>query len=601
MDTLFLKPLNMSIAAGWLILVVMVLRVVLIKAPKYIRCILWGMVGIRLICPVSFESVFSLIPSKETLPPEALFATKPVIQSGVQVVDQIVNPAFIASFSPPDTLQSANPLQIWIALASYIWIFGMAVMLLYAAFSYFRVRVKLLEAIKTGDNIWCCDHVETPFILGILRPRIYLPSDMAEEDEQYVIAHEQAHIKRGDHWWKPLGYALLTVYWFHPLCWIGYRLLCRDIELACDEKVIKSMDVFDKKAYSKALLTCSVPRHMISACPLAFGEVSVKERVKSVMIYKKPAFWITVAGVICCMIAAVCFLTNPKEKLLHAPEPFCHSYRVKDVVFDAPWYSFTYFEETAPLFSFSSDYVIKVKDMQEEDGEWFQVGGGIEEIKLTKDNFDAYFKPLPIADGPTSLFGRDTLVKEIRKENKKAWCKEVEPSEYVLGDPGAFYYLLYQDNGEVYLAFGYENEQDGPHIRWLFELERIDLVNVRVYTEKLSTTLGIIWYPKNEFDFNYENLAEAIVYDKGFIELEVDFEEDMLRVGEDYYQYYENSGMVHRNTYELTRNADGKFRLDVERKGNVRDEMAVYYVETPNGKSVFKVRFPVGEQEMSGQ
>ena len=314
MDTLFLKPLNMSIAAGWLILVVMVLRIVLKKAPKYIRCILWGVVAIRLICPISFESVFSLIPSKETLPPEALFATEPVIQSGVEIVDKVVNPAFIASFSPPDTLQSANPLQIWIALASCVWIFGMAVMLIYAVFSYFCVRVKLLEAIKTGDNIWCCDHVETPFILGILRPRIYLPSDMAEEDKQYVIAHEQAHIKRGDHWWKPLGYVLLTVYWFHPLCWIGYRLLCRDIELACDEKVIKSMDVSDKKAYSKALLTCSIPRHMISACPLAFGEVSVKERVKSVMNYKKPTFWFSIVAIIICAVAALCFLTDPKEE-----------------------------------------------------------------------------------------------------------------------------------------------------------------------------------------------------------------------------------------------------------------------------------------------
>lgn len=604
-DTLFLKPLNMSIAAGWLILAVIVLRVLLKRAPKYIRCILWGIVGLRLVCPFSFESVFSLIPSEETLTEEMLYAAKPTIQSGVQVVDSVINPAFTASFAPPDTLQSANPLQIWIALAGCVWIFGMAVMVLYAAFSYLRVRIRVVEAMKTQGNIWCCDHVETPFILGLIRPRIYLPSDMVEEDKQYVIAHEQAHIKRGDHWWKPLGYALLTVYWFHPLCWIAYKLLCRDIELACDEKVVKGMDVLDKKAYSKALLTCSVPRHMISACPLAFGEVSVKERVKSVINYKKPAFWVTKTGMVCCMIAAVCFLTNPKEKLLHAPEPFCHSYRVKDIVFDAPWYSFTYFEETAPLFSFSSDYVMMAKDMQEEHGDWFQIRGGFEEVKLTKHNFDAYFKPVPGADGPTSLLGADKLVKGIRKENDKAWRMKVSESniEDALAGEQAFYYLLLQRDGSVYLTFGYEDkEKDATHIRWLFELERICLVNARVYTEKLETTLDTIWYPDGGVDYDeFDELAEAIVYDKGTIELEVDFEGNTIRVGEDYYQYYENSGMVHRNTYELTRNADGKFILDVERKGNIRDEEAVYYVETPNGKCVFKVSFPVGEQETFGQ
>ncbi len=313
MDTLFLKPLNMSIAAGWLILLVLVLRVLLKKAPKYIRCILWGIVGLRLICPFSFESVLSLIPSKETLPPEVLFSREPTIQSGVEVVDRVVNPAFTASFAPPDTLQSVNPLQVWIGLASYIWILGMVIMLVYAAFSYWRVRRKLGEAIRTEGNIWQCDHVASPFILGIFRPRIYLPSDMAEADRKYVIAHEQAHLKRKDHWWKPLAYTLLIIYWFNPLCWIAYILLCKDIELACDEKVVRTMGAPDKKAYSKALLSCSVSRRMISACPLAFGEVSVKERVKGVLHYKKPAFWISVAAVMICVVVAVCFLTNPKE------------------------------------------------------------------------------------------------------------------------------------------------------------------------------------------------------------------------------------------------------------------------------------------------
>lgn len=159
-----------------------------------------------------------------------------------------------------------------------------------------------------------CDRIDTPFILGVFRPRIYLPSNMSEQDVTYVLAHEQAHIKRHDHWWKPLGFALLTIYWFHPILWIAYVLLCRDIELACDEKVIKEMGIDIKKPYSDALINCSIPRRAITACPLAFGEVGVKERVKTVLNYKKPAFWIVLIAVIACVIVAVCFLTNPKDR-----------------------------------------------------------------------------------------------------------------------------------------------------------------------------------------------------------------------------------------------------------------------------------------------
>ena len=314
MENIFLKLLNMSIAAGWLILAVIVLRIVLKKAPKYIRCILWGLVGIRLIFPFSIESVLSLIPSKETLPQETLFSKEPTIHSGVEVVDQVVNPVFTQSFAPASPVQSVNPLQVWTYLASYIWIVGVLVMLAYVGFSYWRLRRRLDEAVLLRDHIWQCDRIDTPFILGIFRPRIYLPSDMSKTDIEFVIAHEQAHLKRRDHWWKPLGYILLSVYWFQPLCRIAYILLCRDIELACDEKVVKAMSGEDKKAYSYALLACSVPRKMISACPLAFGEVGVKERVKSVLNYRKPAFWISAAAAVVCMAVAVCFLTNPVEE-----------------------------------------------------------------------------------------------------------------------------------------------------------------------------------------------------------------------------------------------------------------------------------------------
>ena len=314
MASLFLKLLNMSIAASWLILAVVVLRVVLKRAPKWIHCILWALVGIRLLCPLSIESALSLIPSPETIRPDVVqFVPHPSINSGVTIIDNAVNPVMGEAFAA-SPVGGVNPLYVWTYLASIVWFVGVIALVIYAIISYLRLRRVVCEAVRQRDHLYLCDHIQTPFILGLLRPRIYLPSDMNEAQMQSVIAHEQAHLSRRDHWWKPLGWAILTVYWFNPFCWVAYILLCRDIELACDEKVICNMDVEAKKVYSMALLSCSIPRRLISACPLAFGEVGVKERIKGVLHYKKPAFWVIALAVVACIVAAVCFLTNPKEK-----------------------------------------------------------------------------------------------------------------------------------------------------------------------------------------------------------------------------------------------------------------------------------------------
>lgn len=313
MASLFLKLLNMSIAASWLILAVIVLRIVLRWAPKWIHCILWALVGIRLLCPLSIESALSLIPSSEPLPPEVVqFAPHPAINSGVTIIDNAVNPVMGEAFAS-SPVGGVNPLYVWTYLASIVWFVGVIALVIYAVISYLRLRRVVCEAVRQQDQLYLCDHIQTPFILGVIRPRIFLPSDMNEAQMKSVIAHEQAHLSRHDHWWKPLGWAILTVYWFNPFCWVAYILLCRDIELACDEKVICNMDVEAKKAYSMALLSCSIPRRLISACPLAFGEVGVKERIKGALNYKKPAFWVIAVAVIACVVAAVCFLTNPKE------------------------------------------------------------------------------------------------------------------------------------------------------------------------------------------------------------------------------------------------------------------------------------------------
>ena len=314
MEAIFLKILNMSITASWLVLAIVILRLILKKAPKAISVFMWALVGVRLICPFSFESILSLIPSAETVPQDIIYSEAPAIHSGVPIFNSTVNP-IISENLAPEVGASVNPMQIIAFVASVVWIVGIVAMLLYTVISYFRIHRKVREAVPYQDNIWLCDHIDTPFILGVIRPRIYLPSNMNEQDIEYVIAHEKAHLKRHDHWWKPLGFLLLTVYWFNPILWIAYILLCKDIELACDEKVIKDMGTEIKKPYSEALINCSVPRKMISACPLAFGEVGVKGRVKSVLNYKKPAFWIIVVAVVASIVVAVCFLTNPKQDI----------------------------------------------------------------------------------------------------------------------------------------------------------------------------------------------------------------------------------------------------------------------------------------------
>ena len=310
MSELFLKIVNMSISASWVVIAVLTLRFCLKKAPKWVNVLLWGIVAARMVFPFSIESVLSLIPSAETISPTVMMEQTPSVQTGVPALNHVINPVISSSFTPAPGA-SANPLQIWIPVLAGIWLFGIAALFLYSAVSYWRLRRKVCEAVILRGNIYQSEKVCSPFVLGIIRPKIYLPYHMDSREMDHVIAHEQTHIRRKDHWWKPLGFLLLTIHWFNPLMWLSYVLLCRDIELACDEKVIGKMGNAQRADYTQALVACSVDRRLITACPLAFGEIGVKERVKSVMNYKKPAFWIVLASVIVCAVIAVCFLTNP--------------------------------------------------------------------------------------------------------------------------------------------------------------------------------------------------------------------------------------------------------------------------------------------------
>lgn len=313
MSQLFLTVINMSISASYIVLAVLLLRLLLKKAPKWIPVILWGIVAVRLICPFSVESVLSLLPSAQTVSPTIMMDSTPAINTGIPVLNSTINPVMKESFTPA-VGDSVNPLQIWIPILTAVWVTGIAGMVIYTVISYIRVRRKIGTAVLLRSNIYQSENVASPFVLGVLKPKIYLPFHMDGKDMEHVISHEMAHIRRKDHLWKPLGFALLALHWFNPLMWLAYVLLCRDIEMACDEKAVRDLDHDARADYSQALLNCSANRRMIAACPLAFGEVGVRERVKSVLNYKKPAFWIITVAVTACVIVAVCFLTDPKDE-----------------------------------------------------------------------------------------------------------------------------------------------------------------------------------------------------------------------------------------------------------------------------------------------
>lgn len=313
MDDVFLKLVNLSISASWLILAVLVLRVVLKKAPKWVMPLLWGVVALRLVCLFSIESALSLIPSAETIPSEIVTETREPVLYEQATLDIVTNPTLPSAAEVPVGV-SRQQAQVDFNIYSVLWLAGMAALLVHALVSAGKLKRKLATAILLRDNIYESEFVDSPFVFGVVKPNIYLPMHMDEGTAAYVIAHERAHLARRDHWWKVLGYLVLALHWFNPLVWVAYILFCRDIELACDEKVVKGLDGAARADYSQALLSCAAPKRAVAACPLAFGEGNIKTRVKSALHYKKPAFWVAAAAVLAVVIMAVCFLTNPRSE-----------------------------------------------------------------------------------------------------------------------------------------------------------------------------------------------------------------------------------------------------------------------------------------------
>ena len=310
MAELFLEILNMSIRASWVLLIVLALRLLLRKGPAWFPMTLWVVAAVRFVCPFSITSSISLIPSVQTVDTGIMTAPQPVINSGIPIIDQTINPVILDVFSPAvDT--GINPLQFWVCFSAWIWLLGIVLLLGYMSISYLRLHRRVRDAAFHASCIYLSNKIRSPFVLGILKPKIYLPNEMAEADKEYVLSHELTHIRRLDHWWKPIGFLILSLHWFNPLVWLAYILLCRDIEAGCDKAVIKNFSPAQRADYAQALLNCCAEHNRISACPIAFGEISVKERVKNVLNYKHPTFWLISIAAIVCIAAACCLLTNP--------------------------------------------------------------------------------------------------------------------------------------------------------------------------------------------------------------------------------------------------------------------------------------------------
>lgn len=295
MREVFMGILNLSIVSSFLILAVLPLRFLLRKAPKVVRYVLWAMVALRLAVPYNLESNLSIIPNARVFDQNSESST-----------------SYISS-SVPDTTQSIATTQHTdvYEILGIVWLVGVVLMLIYMMVSIFIVHLMVRERVKYRDNIYRCDHIHSPFVIGVFSPKIYINSAMSDSDAKYIIAHEQMHITHRDHIFKPLGFILLCVYWFNPLCWLSYYLFSKDIELFCDESVIKTLDAQGKKEYSTVLLSCSSKKNIVTACPLAFSENDTKHRVKNVLNYKKPTVYIIIASVVLCAIVLVLFMTNP--------------------------------------------------------------------------------------------------------------------------------------------------------------------------------------------------------------------------------------------------------------------------------------------------
>ncbi len=473
LEPIFRQILNMSITGSYVILAVILIRFLLKKAPKRWSYLLWCAAAFRLVCPISFESVFSLFSLKpfdmtaaQEISPAALtyipehigLMAEPEVTVGIPYL----NTAISESLPPATPMYSANPMQLWMAILTLLWLCGMAALVIYSIVSLILLLHKLRTAIKAEDDIYCSEEVRSPFVLGIIKPRIYLPYGLDDTARHYVLTHERIHIQRCDHMIRPLAYFILILHWFNPLCWLAFMLMTRDMEMSCDERVL-AQDESIRKAYSTTLLSFAANKRFPSPAPLAFGESSVKVRIKNILSWKKPTVWVTVIAILLCIAVIIACAANPKKDeqstLLNADGLYYH---VSDVLYDAPMYSFTVTGETAPEFMLD-DGRLYTRYPEEGGiyGKWSECGELVE-MTLTEENFDNLF--FQIDEYNYNNFDPEAFRSRALRAN---YVEDINP------DNDACYYLIQAEGGKLYLVYGYSSSDNKREniIRWVFGLE----------------------------------------------------------------------------------------------------------------------------------
>ena len=429
----------------------MLVRLLLKKAPKVISYILWGVVAFRLIIPFSFESMFSLIPRNANavpIPHDIIYQQTPQINSRIEAVDPFVS----QSLPAPTAGASANPFQIYVEIGAYIWVFGIIALLVYSLVSILILKRQLKSAQLIEKNIFQVHNLQTPFVLGLVRPKIYLPVGLSKEEQNYILIHEQTHIHRKDHIIKIIAFLIVSIHWFNPLVWIAFVLMSTDMELSCDERVLKVMDEDIKKPYANTLLSLATGRHILNGSPLAFGEGNVKGRIKNVLNYRKPGFWIIFFSIIIVAAVAIGLAANPKSSASFNGS----SYRVKEILYDAPMYSFSYTLDTVPQYSISSDYKLYSKEITDKD--WI-MHGGLYPCEISRQELSALFHSP--SDNVREAINKTKLIYRADKKDD---------------DIKTFYLVMQLKDGDVLFALGYDNDET-RHIRWLFRLEKISDFN----------------------------------------------------------------------------------------------------------------------------
>ncbi|NLX64816.1 MAG: hypothetical protein GX022_08610 [Clostridiaceae bacterium] len=479
MSQLFLAVLNMSLTANYVILFVILIRLLLKKVPKSISYALWVVVAFRLVVPFSLESMFSLMPRNKNvvlIPNDMIYQQSPQINNGVEAVDSFVNTPLPA----PTVMTVINPLQIFVETGTYIWVLGILMLLVYSFISVLILKRQLQGAQFIERNIFEAKNLRTPFVLGLINPRIYLPVGLSKEEQNYILLHEQTHIQRKDHIIKIIAFLILSVHWYNPLVWIAFILMSMDMEMSCDEKVLKSMNEDVKKSYANTLLSLAAGKYILSGSPLAFGEGNIKMRIKNVLNYKKPKFWILLFSIIIAAVIGIGLAMNPKSEESSMVSFNGSSYRVKEIIYQDPMYSFGYTLDTAPKYCISSDFVLFSKQSSED---WVMYGK-LDPYKISKQKLYTLFNQ------PS-----DNVYEAV---NNTKLIYRTDTAD----DAKTFYLVLQLENGDVLLAVGYDNE-DFRNIRWLFGLEKLSEI-----ADLVEKNLSIIMSSRNNASDPYDYIQE---------------------------------------------------------------------------------------------